>query len=445
MNEWIKTALLLVAAAAAAALVRGWTPAPPNAQEFSDQGERFFPAFNDPLKAVSLEVVEYDEQQAVARPFKVHFKDGRWSIPSHYDYPADAKDRLKNTAASLIDLKKDAVRSDLVEEHEALGVVDPMDDQATTLKGRGKRVTIRDAQGGVLADFIVGQASGREGMRYVRVPDKKRTYAARMDQEVSAKFSDWIETDLLQLDRWEIRKVVIDSYSVDERRGTIENRQQIVLDKGDSWEWKMEGMEAGKEVNSEKVGGMTEALDELKIVDVRPKPQGLTQDLKTEGGIQMSQEKLLSLQSKGFFMTRDGTLVSNEGELGVHMKEGVVYTLRFGEVLVGEGGSEGEGEAGAGKKGEHRYLFVTVAFDPALTPEPEYATAAEGAAEEERKNIEEENGKKKSEWTSKVDEVKKKVEKLTERFAQWYYVIPAETYQKLRLTRDDLIQEKKKE
>ncbi len=67
-------------------------------EEYKDQGQPFFPAFTDPFACTDLEVVEYDNATATARQFKVMFKDGKWVIPSHHDYPADAKDRLAKTA-----------------------------------------------------------------------------------------------------------------------------------------------------------------------------------------------------------------------------------------------------------------------------------------------------------------------------------------------------------
>ena len=55
------------------------------------------------------------------------FKDKQWVIPSHYNYPADAKDRLSKTAAAIIDLTKDTVRSNSNEDQEPMGVIDPLD------------------------------------------------------------------------------------------------------------------------------------------------------------------------------------------------------------------------------------------------------------------------------------------------------------------------------
>ncbi len=55
-----------------------------------------------------------------------------------------------------MDLTKDTIRSDSVEDQEAMGVIDPLDTKVTTLEGRGKRITLRDASEKVLADIIIG-------------------------------------------------------------------------------------------------------------------------------------------------------------------------------------------------------------------------------------------------------------------------------------------------
>ena len=78
---------------------------------FLDKGEAFFPDFTDPNTATTLEVIEYNEETAAARPFKVSFANGQWTIPSHHDYPADGKDRLAKTAAGVIGITKDDFRS----------------------------------------------------------------------------------------------------------------------------------------------------------------------------------------------------------------------------------------------------------------------------------------------------------------------------------------------
>ena len=191
-------------------------------QTFNDQGQPFFPDFKDPLASTDLEVVDYDPTTATASRFKVMLKDGKWVIPSHYNYPADAKDRLAKTAAGVMDLTKDTIRSDRPEDHEDLGVIDPLDAKTTSLKGRGKRVTLRDKSEKVLADFIIGKEVARpaEGsdatpQRYVRVPGQKRTYGVNVKVDLSTRFADWIETNLLKLDAGKVRRVVFDNYKID--------------------------------------------------------------------------------------------------------------------------------------------------------------------------------------------------------------------------------------
>src|SRR4051812_23424951 len=103
---------------------------------FNDQGEPFFPDFKDPFACTDLQVVDYEPSTATASEFQVKLKDGKWVIPSHYDYPADAKDRLGKTASGVMDLTKDTIRSDRVEDQEEMGVLDPLDSKLTSLKGR---------------------------------------------------------------------------------------------------------------------------------------------------------------------------------------------------------------------------------------------------------------------------------------------------------------------
>lgn len=280
MNEKKKT--LTYAGVAAALLLLAFITAPrrvtPSA--FNDQGQPFFADFKDPLAATSLEVIDYDEATGSARPFKVLLKDGKWTIPSHNDYPADGKDRLAKTAASVIDIKKDDFRSDNIADHEACGVVDPLDETAASLKGRGKRVTLKGGSEQVLADFIIGkEVEGREGFRFVRVPGQKRVYAVRMNIDISTKFSDWIESDLLKVNKDDIKQVVLKDYSIDERRGLVNQRDVVILDKKDS-DWVANKMSSSEEVDKTKINDFLTTLDGLSIVGVRVKPAGLSQNLE---------------------------------------------------------------------------------------------------------------------------------------------------------------------
>lgn len=393
MKESFKTAALAGAAlvlAISAAVVQPEARIP---EIMSDQGQAFYPKFTDPQAPRTIEVVDYDEASATAQPLRVQFQQGKWLITSHYNYRVDIGDRLAKTAAALMYLKKDMVTSDSPLDHAKYGVVDPLDDKAGGLTGRGKRVTLRDARGDILADYILGKAvEGKAGYRYVRVPGQRRTYAVKTDADPSARFADWVNADLLRIASASIRKVTINRYNLDPVAGQLSNAETTVLTQ-EHGQWKAA---AGRKLNLPAVRAMSAALDSLKIVDVRPKPPGLAADLRQES-VQLSLETALSLRQKGYYITPNGHVYSSEGDMTVETNNGLVYSLRFGEIAAGDTKS--------GTPSDNRHLFVMVHFDPAKAAS--YggdAAAGERAARE-----------------------------LNDRFADWYYIISGKDFQNLRL------------
>ena len=91
------TVSAVAAVLAAVAVVSAPRRAVPDA--FFDVGEPFFPTFGDPEVAATLEIVQWDDAAGAALPFQVTNRDGRWTIPSHHDYPADGEERLATAAA----------------------------------------------------------------------------------------------------------------------------------------------------------------------------------------------------------------------------------------------------------------------------------------------------------------------------------------------------------
>ncbi len=428
MHELSKTAIFCLVAAVVTAAAVAVDPGAATPEIFSDEGEPFYPDFTDPQAPKAIEVVDYDEATATTRPLKVEFRDRRWSIPSHYGYPADAEDRLPKTAAALMELRKEVIVSDLVEAHEAYGVVDPLDQSVTSLKGRGKRVTLRDEAGDVLVDFVVGKpVDGKPGYGYLRVPGQRRTYAVQTQADVSSRFVDWIETDLLKLSAGDIQAISINSYSINERLGQLDDVERMTLRREED-RWTITGRGTP---NPDEVTALTGALDDLRIVDVQPKPANLTRDLKTAEGIRLTMDAILSLRQKGFFVTQSGQLLSNEGEIVVETANGLEYTLRFGEIA--SGGTPGDatadidadeagavapdtedGDAAGDTEGERRYLFITVAY----------------SADRARRYAEGEEPDQDGEALAT---------ELRNRFADWYYVITGADFNTLRPRRRDLV------
>lgn len=448
-NNETKTTIIFGGAALALALI-AFLMAGPGAtpDAFLDQGEPFFPEFTDPNSATTLEVIDFDSESGSARPFKVTFAGGLWTIPSHHNYPADGADRLAKTAAGVIGIKKDDFRTDNVAEHAGCNVVDPLDEAATGLGGRGQRITLKSESGSTLADFIVGaEIPGRENFRFVRIPGEKRVYACRMNLDISTNFVDWIDRDLLQIEKERIRKINLDDYSINERTGTIETRDKIALTNTPDG-WVMQKTPKGKIVDSVKVANLETAIDSIAIVGVRKKPAGLSASLRRDGETPLTEENVLSMQSKGYFFTRDGALRSNEGEMTVYVKDGVEYTLRFGEVLFGSGlsVSAGSGESDTTGAVENRYLFVSARFveenykEPAPPKDSTYVGKGDSLLTD-KEYADKTAADVHDSWSAQVKRGRKLAADLNARFADWYYVISADSFEKLRVTRESLLKD----
>ena len=477
-NELRKTLIFVVVAVAlTGAAYLGRVDRTPGPGAFNDQGQKFFDDF-DPTTCTTMEVVDYDPATLTALPFKVTNKAGKWVIPSHYDYPADARQRLVDTATGVVGLTKDSIRSDKVEDHETFGVLDPLDPKLNSIKGIGKRVRLLDASDKVLADFLIGkEVKDHPDQRYVRVPGQKRTYGVNVKVDLSTRFADWIETNLLKLDSTRARKVVIDHKTVNLETRSVVPGDVITLERKDgSSPWTLVGgIPEGKETNSETLSTLSNSLGDLKIAGIRPKPEGLTADLKEEPGEvkRLTESSLRSLYSRGFYPTRQG-MFSTKGQMTVTTDEGVVYNLHFGEVIVASGDELSAGaeptkdqardkasakdkEAAKKETSEGRFLFVTADFNESLLPPPKPSDDPDDKVPDdpfaepgddgrplvaESQAAKDRAAKAQAERDRQVADGKKRAKELSERFAPWYYVTPGDSYRTLMVDRPNLVRDK---
>ncbi|MDA1039610.1 MAG: DUF4340 domain-containing protein [Planctomycetota bacterium] len=365
-----------------------------------------FPEFSDAGKAASLEILTYDDELATLQPFKVVQTGGVWVLPSQQNYPADAKDQLAVAATELIDRPILEVVSTSPGDHETYGVIEPDADKITPgMTGVGQLVEIRDAAGTKLARLIIGKEdkrpAGLEGggrsLRFVRKAGQDPVYRVELDtSKFSSRFGDWIEKDLLQLSPWDVRKVILDDYTLGavESNGRLMVEQQRksridlsyddkdgkwALDKlevfGDDKKPKEEPLADTEELASAKLTDLRNALGDLKIIDVARKPSGLSADLKAADQFTSDPEAVASMQQRGFLPLKSGDILSTDGQTTVGMKDGVEYVLRFGAPTTAV-----EGQSDVGKKtdaevdgGETsgRYLLVMARFNDALLGKPD--------------------------------------------------------------------------
>ena len=416
MSESRKTAVFCGIALALVVLTWGTAPRLSTPDVLTDRGQLFFPQFTDPNAAASLEVVQFDERNAAIKPLKVQNRRGRWTIPSQYDYPTDAKDRLARTAAAIIALKRDDVASDTLADHERMGVIDPLDNTVPALTGRGTRVTVRGAREELLADIVLGNAvAGRPGFRYVRQPGQRRVFVSDVgDLTLSTAFGDWIERDLLQISAQDIDAINIRNYALDRTTGRVEPGDTLLLQRMGE-QWSLYGLRPGEQLDLGALDVVIRSLVNLTITGVLPKPPGISATLREAvGSATLTEADIADLRRKGFYLTSAGQLVSNRGEVVIRTTSGVFYTLRFGDIAPGGTDTPTTTPAADGSTppaaGENRYMFIMVDSNPQLAKTP--AMAAEGAD---------------------------KTKLLRARFAPWYYVISANSFSAVQARRADLV------
>jgi hypothetical protein len=411
-------------------LLGGWLNLRPTLRQRAVVGEAeqakvLFPDLADASKASSLEIVSFDDATATLKPFKVVRSEGVWVLPSHENYPADAKDQLAAAATELIDRPVLDVVSDSPGDHETYGVIEPDPEKVKVgMTGVGQLVEIRDASGNKLARLIVGKedkrpagagpAAGRS-LRFVRRAGQDRVYRVELDtSKFTTKFDDWIEKDLLKISPWDVRRVTIDdsacSFGMDEASGrpmiSLDRKSRAELsydDKDAAWSLvKLEGFDdknqpkeetlgAGEELASGRLNDLRNALGDLKIIDVVRKPSGLSADLKAEESFAGDREAVTSLAQRGFFAIQKGDVVSSNGETIVGMKDGVEYVLRFGNGTTVAGGEEPADDGSKKEDGTEpasatgRYLFVSARLNEGLLEKPKLDPLPEAPAEEEAK------------------------------------------------------------
>ncbi len=514
-------------------------------KEFGKVGQQFYPDFTDPTLAAGLEVYAFDTQEVLPQEFIVRRQENdRWVIPSRHDYPADAEDQLAETAASVIGIERGAMVTRWPADHARYGVVNPRQDslKVDEVEGVGQRVILTNASDTVLVDYIIVKEveSDDTGAYYVRHPAADEVYIATLNIDLSTKFSDWIDTDMLHINATDLVRLTINDYTFNEVQGTLSRGETSVLHREASTDpWVLDGLnEETEEVDTDAMTEAAKAIAEMKIVGVRPKQEGLTPDLRLDESAIQSRNDVAALQQdlldQGFLLQPDEQpdtlkLLAREGELFASTSDGLVYRLYFGRAFTGsqeelelgftngdkpadseasdasedennetadettaasdetaDGADESEADSENAQPG--RYVFVRVEFqtsnlgeaptEPVAPEMPEELKQAEESADsgEEGESEADESGEEgeeeteedplaelrqkwdsdqakyeadksayglaKQDYDTKVEAGTKKADELNRRFAEWYYVIPGESFDKLRLSRQDIVKAK---
>ena len=396
MKEATKTICFVVAASVmlTAAIASNIANRPRPVTDFETIGQPFYPEFVKTDVARSLVVNSLDELSVKRQKFEIKQEDGLWQIPSHEGYPAEAAKRLADTSASLMGITRDSLVGRSVADHVKFGVIDPRGEDITDVDAVGQSITLRDVNDDVLVDLIVGKEATDEGDRtspgqmmrqddqtyyYVRREDESNVYRIPLQIDVSTKFADWIEPDLLQIEADKVVAVKLNNYQVEQRGGGLFGGPPTLLKKpGDNIaltresstdDWMIEEIDDATEtLKKDEVSSIVGVLDDMAIVDVKRKPtldgqmlldadlnysltpeQAKLMSVRTQQQMdQLTNEQQLEfqslqiaiselqkdLQTRGFNFGSTGEeleLVSAGGEVQAATSDGLLYTLHVGK------------------------------------------------------------------------------------------------------------------
>ncbi len=465
MSEAVKT--LIFVAIAAVVGVGAYVTRPATVVESTEEevNRPLFEEFQDPLQAQSMEITRYDSERAEIRTFQVANTPEGWQINSKGGYPADATEQMSKAATALVDLNVLRIVSDSPGQHAEYGVVEPTTSAASaTAEGVGQLVTIRGASDKVLANLIIGVADKEKTeLRYVRIPGRDRVYLVNLDPSVfSTEFADWIEKDLLKLNPFDVQALRFRNYTLQIAGGSglfLPEMDATVRYDSESSEWSLVELKEppedqptqlvqtslpdGHQLNSEQLNTLRNSLDDLTIVDVYRKPQRLAAALQSDQSLQqLTAEDLPTLVRNGFYPTTlpgdsEAQIVGINGELVIETQDAIRYRLLFG----------GEQLGGEDRNQKQRFLFVQTELVEDMLPQPELQEVPEidegedqdvEAQAQRREEILQANDRAMNEYRERLNNARRKMFELNARFAQWYYVVAEEDFEKILLSRDQL-------
>jgi hypothetical protein len=242
----------IAAAGAAAVLMRGETVR----TEAVVIGQPVFPGIAQRLaEARSIEIRRHDGALTLA------LTDGVWGLAERGGFPV-RPDRVRELFAGLAELRLIEERTGNPELFSRLGLED-----VTVAGGTSQLLTVKDGQGRVLAEAVLGRRRVRTAGNlpeaiYIRRPGENRTYLAEGQLRADNDPMLWIEREILDIRRQRIASATT------QRAGAAPVR--AVRRSADLEAAELEGMAEGFSADQAKVDDLPRALEWLTLNDVRP-------------------------------------------------------------------------------------------------------------------------------------------------------------------------------
>jgi hypothetical protein len=216
-------------------------------------GQVFLPLLRKDINAVAM--LELEQQGSAI----TLVRDGdNWSVKESGGYPADFT-KIRQTLIVLSDLKTIEPKTRKPENFEQLGVKGPDGVNIT------KQVTVKDADGKMLASLIIGNAEPGGGMGkgslYVRKSDDDQVWLVEGRISLPNRPVDWLEKSIIDIKQADVKRVTIN------RPG---NKKPLVIEKEsrDDKEFKVKGLDKDKSPKPGMLNNITSALSKLDLEDV---------------------------------------------------------------------------------------------------------------------------------------------------------------------------------
>lgn len=222
-------------------------------------GGPLFPDYAARLESAA----EFTAQSATHR-FVIRRGEGnQWVMADRDNYPVDEAD-LRRALRAVGELTRIEAMTDNPDFYSRLGVGDPAQDKDAT------RYTVKAADGAVLADFVAGRfqqraMTGRPAEFYARRSDETRAWLVRGDWDAGANPLEWLDRQILRIDRARVESVAIQHRGGEELRlrpARVQDVQGTVL-------FEIVNLPRGRTPTSEgDVNGIAGALEFLAFDEV---------------------------------------------------------------------------------------------------------------------------------------------------------------------------------
>lgn len=201
----IGTLAVLGIAAVAAAGAAVYVAQRGSVSEDSAIGEVMFQSLSPRISDVAMIHIKRGDGE-----FSLRRAEHGWELVEKGGFPARF-DRVQETVVGLAQLRRQEAMTSRPERYAQIGVQDPSQAEAGELAGTGPTLlTLKDDKGEVLASAIIGNTrfGARPGV-YIRQPGEAQSWLAEGRLEVPAHFTQWIEPQILSIQRDRIQSVAV--------------------------------------------------------------------------------------------------------------------------------------------------------------------------------------------------------------------------------------------